>query len=129
LIWKDEYRVGVKTLDDQHRTILGIINELYNAKRDKTKSTVVWQSLVELKNYALTHLADEERMMEKCGYADFENHRKAHDYMRAKTEELVRMHQGNAGDISFDLLDFLKEWWTQHIIVTDHKYIGCLVAK
>lgn len=126
IIWKNEYSVGIENIDNQHKTILNIINNLYAAKSGNEKKIIIRQSLDDLRDYTLIHLSYEERMLKKSGYTDFERHKDQHDLMRVKIEEFVQMTQNTEGDISFEVLDFLKKWWTRHIAVVDHKYIGCL---
>ncbi len=129
VVWKEEYSVGVVKFDKQHREILSLINDLYNATHKKQSRAVVWKSLTELQNYTITHLTEEEAMLERCGYPDFDDHKKVHDLLREKTEELVVMHRTSGGDLSYEVLDFLKEWWTKHIMVMDRKYTSCLARR
>lgn len=129
VIWKDEYSVGIPELDAQHMKILDMIDDLYTATRSKENSSIIWESLTKLRDYTMTHLACEEKMLRDCGYPDLGIHVTAHDLLRRKTEELVRMLRLGTGGLSFDLLDFLKNWWTKHILGMDQKYVSCLLRR
>lgn len=129
VIWKDEYSVEIAKLDAQHRKILEIINELYHAMRGMQKSSTVWKSLMQLMDYTMTHLTEEEEMMRKCEYPDLASHKDVHNVMRRKIVELIEMHRKTAGDLSFEVLEFLKEWWIKHILGMDREYIPCLTGQ
>ena len=129
VIWKDEYSVGIAKLDARHRKILEIIDELYHAPRGMKEAATVWQSLMQLMDYTMTHLTEEEDMMKKCGYPDLASHKDVHNMMRRKIVELIEMYRKISGDLSFEVLEFLKEWWIRHITGTDRKYIPCLTGR
>jgi len=127
VIWKDEYSVGIPELDAQHKKILKVIDNLYTATRGKENSSVIWESLLELRDYTMTHFACEEKKLRDCDYPDLVVHVNAHDLLRGKTEEFVGMYRLGTGGLSFDLLDFLKKWWTQHILRMDQNYVSCIL--
>ncbi len=129
VVWKDDYSVGVEILDIQHKQILNIINDLYNTRYSNEKQSATGHALVLLKNYTVSHFAEEEGIMQKCGYNDLVFHKNTHDFLRQKTEHLVIMYRDISGDLSIDVLDFLKEWWTKHIGEMDRKYISCVTGR
>ena len=129
VVWNDNYSVKVVSLDDQHKKILELINDIYNAKRQNQADSKVSHALLELRDYSITHLSDEESLLKKCGYSDFEIHKKVHDDFRKESEQLLRMQRDIMGDISIEVLDFLKAWWTKHILGMDQKYVQCVTVS
>ncbi len=60
--------------------------------------------------------------MEKYNYPDYNVQRRAHLELLQKTSKFIRQKQQFSGDILFDVLQFLKSWWTNHILKMDLKY-------
>ena len=122
IIWKPEYSVGVERLDSQHREIFETINRLHWAIQEKQQIQIVGSILSEMTGYVYTHFKDEEALMQKYHYPDLQAHQASHKAFTQKTQELIMRHQGIYGNISLDVLQFLKTWWVSHIIGMDQKY-------
>ncbi len=124
MIWKPEYSVGVQRLDAQHRQIFETINRLHWAIQEKQQVQIVGSILSEMTAYVYSHLKEEEDLMQEYHYPDFEAHRASHKAFARKTEELIMRHeQTSFGDVSLDVLQFLKTWWINHIMGMDKKYV------
>jgi hemerythrin len=119
IAWQDRYSVGVKTLDDQHKQILDIINVLFDAVQERPDKEIVKTTLDRLVRYTMTHFRDEEELMQSHGYPDLARHKLLHETMRQKT--LAMQEQANL-TMDKDLLRFLKEWWVNHIQDCDKRY-------
>jgi hemerythrin len=123
--WREFYSVGEESLDAQHKQVLSIINELYDAMESGKEHAERQRLLERLVKYTMTHFQHEEQLMQASGYPDFVNHKHEHDQMRSRTLglreslDLVTAH---------DLLRFLKEWWTRHIQSEDQCYVPYVAA-
>ena len=122
LNWNDSLSVGVPTMDQQHRRLVELTNQLYDAmgtgKGDEIKSAV----LRDLLTYAQVHFAAEERLMQKHAYPHFASHKVLHDEL---TDQVLQLKQKlDAGQMvaSVTLANFLKDWLQQHITQEDRKY-------
>jgi hemerythrin len=127
--WKNEYSVGIAKIDDQHKALVGFLNELYEAmKAGKGRDTLdtVMKSLVE---YTKTHFSTEESFMKLYKYPDYEVHKQKHEKMAGHVLELK--HQFDSGQLSnpLQITTFLKEWLSKHIMGTDKAYGPFLNAK
>lgn len=68
LIWKDEFNIGIKIIDEEHQKLFRIINKLFALKGEETKSRRACQEGVKyFKAHALKHFEDEEKYMELTG--------------------------------------------------------------
>lgn len=121
-IWKEEYSVGIETLDSQHKKILKMLNRLYSAIHEGSQSHLLGRILLELSEYTKTHFLDEESIMQECNYPECEQQKKAHKEMTLKTQDISMLYQRTSGDFSLDTLQFIKDWWVNHIIIMDQKY-------
>ncbi len=120
--WKDNYSVGIKRIDEQHKKLVGYLNELYGSmKAGKGKVTLgaVLKSLVE---YTQTHFVTEESLMALYNFPDLEEHKKKHGKM---AEHVLKLNQKFvSGEISspIQITNFLKDWLAKHILETDKMY-------
>lgn len=124
--WKEFYSVGNASIDNQHRQILDIINDLYAALDDGDDFQTVKSLIERLMDYTNTHFQFEEKLMEECGYPNLERHRELHHELRHKTAGM-RSHVNVV--TGSDLLRFLKTWWLEHIQEEDQQYAPYLTAS
>ncbi|MBT5180286.1 MAG: hemerythrin, partial [Rhodospirillaceae bacterium] len=68
LIWLEKYSVGVEALDQQHQTIIGLINELNAEDRTGHTPDAVNRILDQLAGYVTSHFRTEEDYMERFDY-------------------------------------------------------------
>lgn len=125
--WNDRYALGVEEIDAQHRKMIGIINKLYSAMDSSSEKEDMNTILNELNDYADYHFTTEEKYFEKFNYDETVEHVKSHDMYREKIAQFSReyssMHEELA--LPFEMIEFLREWWTGHILGADRKYVKC----
>lgn len=120
--WRDDYSVGIKKIDEQHKKLVGHLNELYDSmKGGKGKETLgaVMKGLVE---YTKIHFITEESLLKLYKYPEFESHKKKHEKMTDHVLQLNRKY--DSGEISnpIQITNFLKDWLAKHILETDKSY-------
>jgi hemerythrin len=122
LAWNDSYSVGVKTIDQQHSALFGIVNELHAAMMKGQARSAVGPLLDKLVKYTLEHFAYEERMMQAANYPGLATHRAHHaDLARQVGEFMTRYKRGDLS-LNIELLHFLSDWLTKHIQHEDKLY-------
>ena len=127
--WKDEYSVGIESIDLQHKKLINLINQLQTAVDYSTGETFERDALDELVEYTVTHFRYEEGLMEEHGYPDFEAHRAQHDNMVKKVGDVVANYKQNQHNAMKDATEFLKNWLIKHINGTDKQYSQYLISK
>jgi hemerythrin-like metal-binding protein len=127
--WQDEYTVGVKELDDQHRCLLNTINTLLEEQRDKYESAKFSPALCSLIHYAYTHFATEERYLLQVHFPDLNQHVLEHIDFIMKTLGLALRVESGGDETRIELLRYLKEWYSSHVLGTDRHYIAFLASK
>ncbi len=127
--WKDEYSVGVKSLDDDHKRLLYLINSFHTAANYRTDLAFERQALNEVVDYTKTHFAREEKLMQDHAYPDFSLHQRQHEAMISKIGELVQRYEQDRDGTIEELLKYLSEWLVQHILGTDQKYTAHLTSR
>ena len=120
--WKDSYSIGVQEIDAQHRRLFALAEQLHAAMNSGKGKDVMAPVLQNLIDYTKTHFAAEERLMQRCRYPNFTEHKAQHDQMTAKVLQLQRDFQAGTGAISIEVMQFLNAWLRQHIGDSDRKY-------
>lgn len=123
ITWKDSYSVGVDLIDNDHKLLVSLINQLGDATEGGQGRDVVGSVLNVLIEYTEGHFGREELLMEKGGYPDLAAHREHHRALTTTVREMVAQYRdGTAQALDRDILDFLQSWLTGHILGVDMEY-------
>lgn len=128
IIWSDELSVGVKQIDEQHKVLVNIINQMHIAIEHHHGSDVVIEILAELTEYTKMHFIVEESLMSILGYPGYEDHKEIHDELLEHVAGLQKKVASGRMAISFELMHFLKSWLSKHIMEEDMQYSGFFLA-
>lgn len=124
--WKDEMSVGVASLDEQHKALIGLIDTL--DEKERTGDAVSYV-IAELERYVREHFRDEEAMMAAASYPELETHKAEHrsfeDWLGS-----VKGAYAAGGEARYYIAEnvnaYLKGWLTNHILIIDMEYKGKL---
>ncbi len=67
--------------------------------------------------------------MLQSGFPQFSFHKQVHEHYSQKIDELMIDYHRRFGDISSELLQFLKAWWLNHILNMDREYAPYLADE
>ena len=127
--WTRKMSVDVPELDDDHKGLLAVINELEVHATNDADAEVVRRSLNWLLRYAQTHFAREQAVMTSCKYPMLSEHIDEHrDFVNRMREVLASFDQNQAlaaAEIRVTLITYLENWWRHHILAEDRKYKRC----
>ena len=129
LIWKDEYSVGLDSIDQQHKKLVNLINQLQTAVDYSTGEEFEREALDELVNYTKTHFTFEEGLMKDNDYPDYEPHKAQHEKMIKEVEKVLAMYEEDHDTAMDNAVKFLKDWLIKHINGTDKQYSSFLIGK
>ena len=120
--WTPDLSVHVKKIDDQHKKLFDIINQIYELSDfEKTKEKLD-KVLNELIEYTRVHFSTEEKYFEKCNYPGTEEHIAEHMKLIEQVLDFKRRFD-NDEDIISEFLDFIKSWLDDHLKTMDQKYV------
>ena len=126
--WSDDLSVQISSIDEQHRKLLSIINNLHDSMQLGKANTVMRRILAELASYTATHFAHEERLFRQYSYSNSISHQSSHASLVSQLKELQKQFDAGA-PISIKTFGFLKKWLTEHILKDDRAYSQFLRSK
>jgi hemerythrin len=119
--WTEDLETGIQVIDDQHKRIIGYINELHHAS-ETGNSAEVQEVLEGLLDYTITHFQFEEELQAKAGYPFLKAHQRVHEiFMKRIAAFRERADKGE--NIIPELLSMLKVWLSSHIKGDDRDYV------
>lgn len=131
LEWDASLETGDATVDSQHRTLLGMFNELRDAAVSGRDGTIVREILERLTDYVATHFAAEQDLMIREAYPPDEvmAHVAEHTKLTARTREMVLEYHDGKMTTVLPLAEFLSTWLGTHIRQVDRKLIDHVRAR
>ena len=127
--WKDEYSVGIDSIDNDHKKLISLINDLETAVHYNTGDEFERRALEALVDYTQVHFKREEDLMQEHAYADYEAHKGQHEQMISKVEVFLDDYNRNGHQALGRIAQYLKQWLLEHINGTDRKYVPHLRAR
>ncbi|MGA3129500.1 MAG: bacteriohemerythrin [Terracidiphilus sp.] len=128
-VWNDRISVGVETIDADHKKLVGMINDLYDAIVAGCARKKLDGLLDHLVDYTRYHFAREEELLVRTGYPDAAAHKRAHDEMAAWMNTAShRYHNSSAIAPSLEVMNYLTDWLYNHILGLDQKFAPHLKA-
>ncbi|HEY8095362.1 MAG TPA: bacteriohemerythrin [Methylobacter sp.] len=117
--WDESLSVGIGTIDEHHRYLFDLINDLYDVVINKLGAREVARLVKALDAYAKVHFRAEEQMMTHYGYAGIHRQEHQHHDFEAKIREFYEELHANPLVAQFDVLSYLRDWLVKHILVED----------
>ena len=129
IVWDETYSVGVEVLDNDHKVMMGLINQLLELSEANAGRVGLEPVFDVLMDYVVSHFGREEAMMEEAGCADLDRHRAAHKRLRQGVETFHAQFRSQPDEnIVPDLCAYLETWWRVHILDEDKRYKSALAA-
>ena len=126
IAWTQEFSVGVEAIDEQHRHLFEIVNDLDEAIEKLRGQRVMARVLRELVGYTQEHFVFEEKLMAAAGYSDLAAHQAKHRAIIQKIERFDYELNVEGHRISREVRDFLQHWLMTHIAEEDKAYAEVL---
>lgn len=127
--WNDNLSVNITEVDSEHKKLIGMINELHSAMGSGKGKDILGKVLTGLVEYTKTHFSYEENLMQKHNYPGYLSHKGLHDALVKKVLDLQKNFQEGKSLVTVEVMNFLKDWLTNHIQNTDKKYAPFLTSK
>lgn len=122
--WTEALSVQVGGMDDDHRVLIDLINQLASAEKIGNRR-IAESVLDELINYTIDHFNREEQFLQEAGYpfSDLVAHKLQHASFTETIQDIRWQYlHGFRPKINKEVLLFLRDWLSKHILVEDMKY-------
>ena len=120
--WNDSFSVNVRKIDQEHKKLVEMVNELTDAMKSGQGKDILGKILDGLISYTASHFQTEENYFQQVKYPHAAAHKKEHaDFVQKVTEFKKDFEEGRA-TVSVNILQFLSKWLQNHIKGTDQKY-------
>jgi hemerythrin-like metal-binding protein len=120
--WSNELELGIAKIDNQHKQLINIINELSIVVEYNQSNSSLIPILERLAAYAHTHFKEEEDIFEKYDYIDRLEHEAEHAVFIDKIKYIRKMSDLMDSPMSANVKDFLLSWLWSHIKTRDLEY-------
>lgn len=126
--WSDEYLLGVPEIDQQHKKLVAIANELYDVVigNEADLKAKMPEVLKKLTDYTKYHFSTEEALQAKIGYIGLATHKSAHDFF---IKEIDFQNQKLSSENKSGVLSFYKyivSWILNHIAKADRLWANTI---
>jgi hemerythrin len=129
VVWSSMFSVHVPYIDNQHKKLFTLMNELYVTIREPNTEGSIFQKLNDFLHYAGMHFKDEEDILEliKFPQVKLKRHKRIHESI---IEHIYKLNdQLTKGDdqVIYNIEYFLNSCVIRHILVNDKEFQPYLI--
>lgn len=129
MTWGPMLEVGFADIDKQHQHLVGLVNQLDDAMRAGKGREIVGKVLTELIRYTQYHFAFEEKLMDQWNISSAVAHKAEHAKLVQDVGAFKAKFDAGSATVSTELMGFLRDWLSSHILKTDKALAKELLAK
>ena len=123
--WREEFKVGVASVDYEHESMIALINELHAKLAEDADKETVLDFLGEILAKISAHFALEEQAMREMRNPHYASHKAEHDEFLEEVTEVVASFGTSPGEDYMEAFAIrVKEWILIHITTTDRQLVS-----
>ena len=119
--WAESLSVGVDSIDNEHKRLIKIANAVVKMARDSDDRQQLTRAMSYLREYTVTHFANEEEYMVSIGFDELAKHQREHAELKQKVKDFQSMLFHSDVVNHEEVLVFLKDWLVGHVLKSDMK--------
>lgn len=114
LAWREQFSVGIASVDREHQALISIINQLFEAWIANGLRPCVDGFFDDFFNLVYAHFAYEERLMTGRNYFALASHKRDHDAFIDEIRSMFATAMAN-GDLDCEAFAArLEKWFARH---------------
>ncbi len=130
IVWTDQMSVGVKLLDNDHKKLVLLINQLHEGLMTGHAKPALESFFQDLISYTRVHHAHEEQLLGETGFHGTAAHKQEHESTIERAVELQLRFKSSEGLVTeLEIMHQLREWLFRHIQGSDKEFVAHLKAK
>lgn len=122
VFWDESFSVHVPELDNEHKIIVNIINDIHDAFIAGKGNEMILKAVDALVDYTQTHFKNEELFMEELHFEKLDEHKQKHEQLIRDVKSFKVRIQDHETIGFFEIMDFLRKWLFNHILSEDMEY-------
>ena len=122
--WSPTFSVGVNLIDNQHKELLKLTNDLFSHSiGDPESEQAYFKKVIKgAVDYVKVHFSTEEQIMIKTRFPGYAEHKREHDSFILTVIEQVKVFEESKKMPLLNFTNFLKDWILTHIAISDKGY-------
>jgi hemerythrin-like metal-binding protein len=117
--WREEFQVGVASVDHEHRELIGLINRLHDDLLARDSDVTVSEYLGEIYARISAHFALEERLMREARYDQYPEHKADHEKLLDDIRDIMDDYEDHHHYDDDILAQRLRDWFGTHFKTHD----------
>lgn len=123
IIWDERLATGDPHIDAQHLELHDLVLELGMLAAAEPDRVRLGEVLFDILQYASTHFADEERLMERVGFPGLERQRRLHAAFGREMNDVARAFaDGDENVTALEVQQMMYGWLLQHVWEEDLQF-------
>jgi len=124
VIWDDKYSTGIELIDEQHKELIVLTNELFQAcmAGEGAVQTVFRDAMSRMVDYVQLHFTAEQELLQRIKFPNYAEHKSQHDKLIHEILNAVKSHKEGKKFVPNLFVRTLRDWILGHIAVYDKAY-------
>ena len=130
VVWSDQFVTGIELIDNQHRELVDLTNQLYQACMGGNEQVVAAfkDTMSQMVEYVKYHFTTELELLKKINYPYYNDHKIQHDSLIKEILIAANEYQAGKKYTPHLFVRTLKDWVFSHIAYYD-KGFAAFVAE
>lgn len=120
--WSESISVNNFEIDNQHKYLIQLINNLISNSNAKVDSSIIGETLQNLLKYTRDHFKTEEELLDKYNYPKLGQHKKEHKKFLLRIVGFCADVYNGKSTVTEEMISFLVSWFLNHTKVNDQDY-------
>ena len=121
--WADDLVIDGGLIDEDHRKLVNLVNELHTATSEGRGMEIVDKILDALIEYTAEHLQREEAQMAEVNFPNLEQHKMGHVKFIENLRNLQKKYENGSITVASQLSTILRDWLSLHIRRSDKELL------
>ncbi len=127
--WSSELETGDHEVDEQHRVLHSMVNDLNASVLVGADSRHAVAALQRILRHTVTHFESEEALMARCEYPRIQEHVATHREFSEGVASLLRAQRAGEGPTVEELAYHMETWLETHIRGEDRLLVDHIRAR
>ena len=129
--WGEQYATGIELIDNQHKELVILTNQLYKACRigHEVIDTAFKEAMHQMVDYVRFHFSTEQELLEQIEYPNWKDHARDHDTLVKNILDAAKDYEAGMRFTPHVFVRTLRDWVFGHIAMVDKLYSAYVVEE